>query len=182
MHSNVIHSQNVSIVYCAVCSGADQISINFPRHWPFCVWNSPLTGEFPAQRGSNAENVSIWWRHISVESFYFQRPCCSEPKTVLLNSDDDIYIYIYIYIYISDVELASVYLAPLTCYFTHKFMKTGNILFPFPRSPWTMCTLSVMTVSSLFMEFQCGCFMQTALSWESVMQTYLHTEFWCLCV
>ena len=25
--------------------------------------NSPETGEFPAQRASNAENVSIWWRH-----------------------------------------------------------------------------------------------------------------------
>ena len=24
--------------------------------------NSPVTGEFPAQRASNAENVSIWWR------------------------------------------------------------------------------------------------------------------------
>ena len=28
-----------------------------------CVRNSPETGEFPAQRASNAENVSIWWRH-----------------------------------------------------------------------------------------------------------------------
>ena len=28
-----------------------------------CVGNSPATGEFPAQRASNAENVSIWWRH-----------------------------------------------------------------------------------------------------------------------
>ena len=25
--------------------------------------NSPVTGEFPAQRASNAENVDIWWRH-----------------------------------------------------------------------------------------------------------------------
>ena len=25
--------------------------------------NSPVTGEFPAQRASNAGNVSIWWRH-----------------------------------------------------------------------------------------------------------------------
>ena len=25
--------------------------------------NSPVTGEFPAQRASNGENVSIWWRH-----------------------------------------------------------------------------------------------------------------------
>ena len=28
-----------------------------------CVGNSPWTGEFPAQMASNAENVSIWWRH-----------------------------------------------------------------------------------------------------------------------
>ena len=28
-----------------------------------CGWNSPITGEFPAQRASNAENVSIRWRH-----------------------------------------------------------------------------------------------------------------------
>ena len=28
-----------------------------------CVGNSPLTGEFPAQRASNTENISIWWRH-----------------------------------------------------------------------------------------------------------------------
>ena len=28
-----------------------------------CEGNSPVTGEFPAQRASNAENDSIWWRH-----------------------------------------------------------------------------------------------------------------------
>ena len=28
-----------------------------------CAGNSPATGEFPAQRTSNAEYVSIWWRH-----------------------------------------------------------------------------------------------------------------------
>ena len=28
-----------------------------------CEGNSLVTGEFPAQRASNAENVSIWWRH-----------------------------------------------------------------------------------------------------------------------
>ena len=31
-----------------------------------CAGNSPLTGEFPAQMASNAENVSIWWRHHRV--------------------------------------------------------------------------------------------------------------------
>ena len=28
-----------------------------------CEGNSPVKGEFPTQRASNAENVSIWWRH-----------------------------------------------------------------------------------------------------------------------
>ena len=28
-----------------------------------CAGNSPGTGGFPAQMTSNAENVSIWWRH-----------------------------------------------------------------------------------------------------------------------
>ena len=28
-----------------------------------CARNSPGTGEFPTERASNAENVSIWWRH-----------------------------------------------------------------------------------------------------------------------
>ena len=28
-----------------------------------CAGNSPVTGEFPTQMASNAENVSIWWHH-----------------------------------------------------------------------------------------------------------------------
>ena len=28
-----------------------------------CEGNSPVTGEFPAQRARNTENVTIWWRH-----------------------------------------------------------------------------------------------------------------------
>ena len=28
-----------------------------------CEGNSPVTGEFPAQMASNAENISIWWSH-----------------------------------------------------------------------------------------------------------------------
>ena len=34
-----------------------------PRVTGLCVGNSPGAGEFPAQSASNAENVSIWWRH-----------------------------------------------------------------------------------------------------------------------
>ena len=32
-----------------------------------CAENSSATGEFPAQMASNAENVSIWWRHHEQE-------------------------------------------------------------------------------------------------------------------
>ena len=36
----------------------------------FCAGNSPVTGEFPAQRASNAENISIWWRHHVTFRFF----------------------------------------------------------------------------------------------------------------
>ena len=45
----------VSVVYSTVCSGADQ-----RKHLSSA---SLVTGEFPAQLASNAENGSIWWRH-----------------------------------------------------------------------------------------------------------------------
>ena len=32
-----------------------------------CVGNSPVTGEFPAQMASNAENVSNWWCHQALQ-------------------------------------------------------------------------------------------------------------------
>ena len=35
-----------------------------------CAGNSPETGEFPAQMASNAENVSIWWRHHVLEMYW----------------------------------------------------------------------------------------------------------------
>ena len=38
-------------------------NIKAPRHWPLC---GEFTGEFPAQMASNAENVSIWWRHHAI--------------------------------------------------------------------------------------------------------------------
>ena len=37
-----------------------------PRVTGLCEGNSLVTGEFPAQRASNATNVSIWWRHHCV--------------------------------------------------------------------------------------------------------------------
>ena len=37
-----------------------------------CAGNSPVTSEFPAQRASSAENVSIWWRHHDMPHFSTQ--------------------------------------------------------------------------------------------------------------
>ena len=48
---------DVSIVYSYVCSGADQRKHQWPCVTDLCQGNSPVTGEFPAQRASNAENV-----------------------------------------------------------------------------------------------------------------------------
>ena len=36
-----------------------------------CEGNSPVTGEFPAQKASNAENVSIWWRHHNFDRNFY---------------------------------------------------------------------------------------------------------------
>ena len=35
-----------------------------------CEGNSPVTGEFPSQRASYVENVSIWWRHLNTGPCY----------------------------------------------------------------------------------------------------------------
>ena len=59
---NAMASQitGVSIVCSSACSGADQ-----RKHGStgLCEGNPPVTSGFPSQRVSDAENVSIWWRH-----------------------------------------------------------------------------------------------------------------------
>ena len=39
-----------------------------------CVGNSPVTGEFPEQMASNAENISIWWRHHVLRQYHKWHP------------------------------------------------------------------------------------------------------------
>ena len=53
---------SLTVVYSTIYSEADQENIKAPRHCPLCG-EFTGTGEFPAQRASYAENVSIWWRH-----------------------------------------------------------------------------------------------------------------------
>ena len=52
-----------------------------------CAGNSPGTGVFPAQMASNAENVSIWWRHhvtldTLVWSAHEQFECINENRHI----------------------------------------------------------------------------------------------------
>ena len=53
----------VWIVCQTVCSGADQNKTSKLRVTGLYEGNSPVARWFPSQRASNAENVSIWWRH-----------------------------------------------------------------------------------------------------------------------
>ena len=51
------------IVYSIFHSGGDKKKQSKLSVTGLCAGNSPVTGEFPAQTASNADNVSIWWRH-----------------------------------------------------------------------------------------------------------------------
>ena len=62
---------SLAVVYSIVYSGVDKKNIKAPRHWPLCG-EFTGTGEFPAQRASYAENVSIWWRHHVLGSSQIQ--------------------------------------------------------------------------------------------------------------
>ena len=62
----------VSIVCSTVCSGADRSNKTSKLHVTgLCAGNSPVTSEFPAQRTSNTENVSTWWRHHADQHYWF---------------------------------------------------------------------------------------------------------------
>ena len=51
-----------SRLFTTVCWGPDQRNIKAPRHWPF--WGDPPVSDvLPSRRASDAENVSILWRH-----------------------------------------------------------------------------------------------------------------------
>ena len=53
----------VSIFHSTVCSGADQKKHQSSASLAFVGGNSLVTVKFPAQKASNEENVSLWWRH-----------------------------------------------------------------------------------------------------------------------
>ena len=48
-----------------------------------CAGNSPVTGEFPAQMASNAEKVSIRWRHHETSMFTDSCARSNDSETVM---------------------------------------------------------------------------------------------------
>ena len=46
-----------------------------------CAGNSPETGEFPTQRASNADNVSICWRHHASSRQHAGKRCMQGPAS-----------------------------------------------------------------------------------------------------
>ena len=64
-----------------------------------CEGNSPGTGEFPAQRASNMENVSIWWRHHDTTNFFLHMP--------IIFTDD--HFYWLIWFNLVKIKLGSLY-------------------------------------------------------------------------
>ena len=67
MGTTAFQITSLTIVYSAGCRSKKTSKL---RVTGLCAGNSPGTSEFPAQMASNAENVSIWWRHNGKE-----RPC-----------------------------------------------------------------------------------------------------------
>ena len=63
MSAMASQSTSLTIVYSTVYSRCRSKKTSKLRVTGLCEGNSPVTGEFPAQRASNAENISIRWRH-----------------------------------------------------------------------------------------------------------------------
>ena len=58
---------SLTIVYSTVYSRCRSNKTSKLRVTGLCVGNSPVTREFAAQKASNAENASIWWRHHDID-------------------------------------------------------------------------------------------------------------------
>ena len=62
------HNERDGVSPVSLMFAQAQVKKKVPRQWP--LWEES-TGRFPSQRASNAENVSISWRHHDACSF----PC-----------------------------------------------------------------------------------------------------------
>ena len=92
-----------------------------------CEGNPPVTGGFLSQRASNAENVSIWWRHRDEEAVTVT------PLSSQVASEDIVSITS------SDELMISSHCGTAELLHPHKILGLGcNYLF----MPWTRCYLT----------------------------------------
>ena len=74
-----------------------------------CARNSPVSGEFPAQMASNAENVSIWWRHHVIWRQYYicwrgqSLKCVRKPYFQNRNHSSYVWFYQNVYLWIGHI-------------------------------------------------------------------------------
>ena len=82
----VMASQIISltIVYSTVYSGTDKKTSKL-RVTGLCEGNSPVTGEFPTQMASHAENTSIWWHHHKLSTIKTDFHYGHLPRGVFVN-------------------------------------------------------------------------------------------------
>ena len=75
---------SLTIVYLTFSSRRRSGKTSKLRVTGLCAGNSPAAGEFPAQMASNAENVSLWWRHHNFAHVTTAvQSCCVQNMNVL---------------------------------------------------------------------------------------------------
>ena len=96
---------NLTIVHSTVYSDADKKKTSKLRVTGLCEGNSPVAGEFPTQRASNAEKVSIkfddvimahycvllwfgtcWFTHILQGCFIYAQVAAKQPWSLWVNT------------------------------------------------------------------------------------------------
>ena len=118
---DAIASQTTSltIVYSTVYSSVDQRKHVSSASLTFCGGNSPVTGEFPAQMTSNAENVSIWWRHHDATGY--QQPSWG------INHDLPKIVLHGLYIAVSDKKVWDIR-GPVACIFLYLIFNIDGLV------------------------------------------------------
>ena len=71
VRDGVLNHQAHDCLFYRVLKTQMKENIKAERHWPLWGKFTGVTGEFPAQRDSNAENVSILWRYHAYTSFKY---------------------------------------------------------------------------------------------------------------
>ena len=94
-----------------------------------CEGNSPVTGEFLAQRASNAENVSIWWRHHEISSMeILSINIVTQPfKLLIERTNIKIHTYMQSYLHASVFWGHMIYTCLFNCTINHQITRWEQV-------------------------------------------------------